>query len=196
MTTTTGSRRGRPRNEAVDDQILETTRRLLAEDGYTRMTVDSVAKAVGVTRPTIYLRWPSKEQLVIAAISDLERPAEAVRTGDTLNDLKVVLRQVQVSFVDHQNAELLGPLQSERKHSPALYQEFKSRLLTPRRQSIRALLEEGVTEGHLDPDINIDAAVNSIIGSLYAKLMTSEEVPADFADQVIDTLWRGLRATS
>ncbi len=133
---------------------------------------------------------------MIAAISDLERPTEVVRTGDVLTDLKAILRQVQISFVDHQNAQLIGPLHFERKHSPELYEQFKAKLLGPRRQSIRMVLEEGIAEGHVDPEINIDAVVNSIMGSLYAKLMTSEDVPADFADQVVETLWRGLRANS
>lgn len=191
----TGVRPGRPRDPEINERILQETRRLLAEHGYTRMSVDAVASAVGVSRPTIYLRWPSKEKLVIAAISDLERAEDVPLSGDTYADLRRVLNEVQVSFVDHGNARLIGPIQIERQHSPELFEEFQKKLLKPRRSSLRRIVEQGIAAGVIFEDLNVDTAVNAIIGSLYAKLMTGEDVPSDFADQVIAMVWRGLSPT-
>jgi AcrR family transcriptional regulator len=185
-------RRGRPRDEEVDNRILTTTRDLFKVDGYMRMSVDSVAKAAGVTRPTIYLRWPSKAELVIAAITDLERPDEIALTGDSLADLNTIMHGIKVSFIDHGNAEIFGPLFTERHHEPELIKQFRERLLTPRRKSLVHVLSSGVETGQLRPDLDIDAAVNTLVGALYAKLVTGDAVADDFSTHVVDTLWKGL----
>ena len=51
---------GRPRDVRNDTRILEATSAILFEKGYAGLTIDGVAAAAGVSRPTIYRRWPSK----------------------------------------------------------------------------------------------------------------------------------------
>ena len=59
---------GRPRDPTIDDVILRVTRDLLIESGYSGVAFDSVARRAGVTRPTVYRRWPSKMHLVHEAV--------------------------------------------------------------------------------------------------------------------------------
>ena len=61
---------GRPRNVSTDDAILEAAALRLSRDGYERTSIDLVARDAGVTRPTVYRRWPSKDELVIAAVAN------------------------------------------------------------------------------------------------------------------------------
>lgn len=185
-------RRGRPRDEAVDSRILATTRQLFSVDGYQRMSVDAVAKAAGVTRPTIYLRWPSKAELVIAAITDLERPDALPLSGDARADLETIMRDLMVSFVDHGNAEIFGPLFAERHHEPALIEQFRARLLTPRRNSLAQVLRNGMDTGQVPVGVDVDAVVNALVGALYARIVTGDPVPHDFSDRVVDTVWSGI----
>ena len=65
---------GRPRDEANDVAILDATERLLGRRGYEAMTVDQVAAEAGVSKPTIYLRYRSKRDLVAAMIDRLRPP--------------------------------------------------------------------------------------------------------------------------
>ena len=46
---------------------MAATRKLLATDGYDQMSIESIAKEAGVSRPTIYRRWPSKAHVVFDA---------------------------------------------------------------------------------------------------------------------------------
>ena len=62
-------RRGRPRSEEADRAILEAALTLMARDGYARMSVDAVAAEAGVSKPTLYLRYPSKAALATAALA-------------------------------------------------------------------------------------------------------------------------------
>ena len=43
------------------------TLQLLQEHGYDRLTVDAVAAAARASKATVYRRWPSKAELVLAA---------------------------------------------------------------------------------------------------------------------------------
>src|SRR5438132_11861364 len=62
------SRRGRPRDPAVDQAILAAAVDLLAEGGYARLTMEQVAARAGVGKASVYLRWPNKVTLVAEAI--------------------------------------------------------------------------------------------------------------------------------
>lgn len=59
----------------IRDLILDAVDGLLARFGYKKMTMEDVAKQVGIGKGTIYLHFPSKEELVLAHI---DRIAEAV----------------------------------------------------------------------------------------------------------------------
>ena len=81
--TTQATRAGRPRDPAADRAILDATLHLLAEQGYQAMSIEGVAAASGVSRPTVYRRYASKADLVAAALAGLpsgpevELPASA-----------------------------------------------------------------------------------------------------------------------
>ena len=57
--------------EDVEDLILDAADRLLSLRGYKRMTMDDLAKEVGIAKGTLYLHFPSKEELVLSHIDRL-----------------------------------------------------------------------------------------------------------------------------
>ena len=56
------------RREDIRDLILNAVDALLAKFGYRKMTMEDVARQVGIGKGTIYLHFPSKEELVLAHI--------------------------------------------------------------------------------------------------------------------------------
>ncbi len=66
------------KREDIRDLILDAVDALLAKYGYRKMTMDDVAREVGIGKGTIYLHFPSKEELVLAHI---DRIAERVVAG-------------------------------------------------------------------------------------------------------------------
>jgi len=67
---------GRPRNEVADRKIIEATLRLLSTDGYDRTSIESVAAEAHVTRATVYRRYPTKADMVTAAVCTMAGPGE------------------------------------------------------------------------------------------------------------------------
>lgn len=68
MTPATAARPpGRPREE-VDAAVFAATLRTVHDQGYTRASVDRIAAAAGVAKTTVYRRWPTKGELIVACL--------------------------------------------------------------------------------------------------------------------------------
>lgn len=63
--------RGRPRDAGVEARVLEAAMTEMRARGYDGLSVDRVAERAGVGKTTIYRRWPSKAELVMAMITEL-----------------------------------------------------------------------------------------------------------------------------
>ena len=81
---------GRPRNPECDRAILDAALSEFADRGLDGMSVDAVAARAGVSKATIYRRFASKTELVVAAsfaIADQEAPKPD--TGSLRGDITV-----------------------------------------------------------------------------------------------------------
>ncbi|WP_207124705.1 TetR/AcrR family transcriptional regulator [Actinocatenispora comari] len=89
---TSGSRR---RGAVLEDAILTAAWDEFAEVGYGNLTMEGVAARAGTGKAVIYRRWPSRAQLMVAAMRRRVVPlAEDVpNTGSLREDLLAVLRR-------------------------------------------------------------------------------------------------------
>lgn len=82
MTTTSSARSGRGRRStrpSGDDReaaILATAERLLAHKKFADISVDDLAKGAGLSRPTFYFYFPSKEAVLLALMEPLIQQAD------------------------------------------------------------------------------------------------------------------------
>lgn len=65
----TPKRSGRPRDPAVAERALEAALTLYAERGWAALTMDAVAANAKIGKAALYLRWPTKEALLLEALS-------------------------------------------------------------------------------------------------------------------------------
>jgi len=70
--TTTATRRGRPRDPRVEGKVLAAARDVVAEVGLRNVTMSAIADRAGCGKPTIYLRWPNAQAVVVAALGALD----------------------------------------------------------------------------------------------------------------------------
>ncbi|MCP4308122.1 MAG: helix-turn-helix transcriptional regulator, partial [bacterium] len=71
MTTpaTSKAQRGRPRDPRIQQSILQATREMLDEVGYSRLTIEGVAARAGAGKATVYRWWSTKGELVLEAVA-------------------------------------------------------------------------------------------------------------------------------
>ena len=113
---------GRPRSEQVDDAILAAAR---AERGYARMTIDAVAARAGVSKPTIYLRHPTKADLATAAIASMRVQPRPAPTDDVRADLIAHLRLLRAGLERPNGMTMLGTVLAEESDTPELLALFR-----------------------------------------------------------------------
>lgn len=66
------------RAKTTRDAILDATDRLLARYGYKKMTIDDLARDVGIGKGSVYLHFKSKEEI---ALSHIDRIIERLKTN-------------------------------------------------------------------------------------------------------------------
>jgi len=127
--------------------------------------------------------------LAHAQAADLPQPTGCVR-----EDLVAALEDFRVKLLRPNGMALIGTLLVEERHTPELIALFRERIVKPRRAMLRAALEAGRSRGEVRPDADIEAAVNMLVGSLYARYLTGEAIPADWARRVVATALAGVAA--
>jgi AcrR family transcriptional regulator len=185
---------GRPRSARIDDAVLETTLRHLAERGYAGTSINAIAAELGISKPTIYLRWPGKADLAAAAVTRLHVDQPEATSGDVRCDLVNHLRRVH-KVLDVVGIGLTGTVLAEQASNPGLIAAFRDRAVRPSRQRARRILQEGIRQGVVRADADLNAAVNMLVGALYAAHMAGDERTFD-PESVVDTLLAGLAARS
>jgi len=179
---------GRPRCPGTDERILKATLKQLADVGYARMSVDTVAALAGTTKPTIYRRWPSKEELAIAAIAHLQADQQPKPTGSTRDDLIALLLDFRKKLLRPNGLAMIGTLLAEERHTPRLLGLFREKIVAARRAGVLAILRAAQERRDLAPDADLEAAVNMLVGSFYACYLAASRIPGDWPERVVDTL--------
>jgi AcrR family transcriptional regulator len=179
--------RGRPRDEANDIAILDATERLLGRRGYGAMTVDQVAAAAGVSKPTIYLRYRSKRDLVAAMIDRLRPPLPQTSTGSVARDL-VALIEMEREWVDLHGLRIVAAVLLEQDDHPELMERFQERVVEPVRHAFADVLQVAVERGELPPTAASAEAIDALTGAYWARAWAVEGFPSDWADRLVGAL--------
>jgi AcrR family transcriptional regulator len=192
--------RGRPRDGAVDAAILDATERSLASRGYEAMTVEQVAVAAGVSKPTIYLRYRSKAELVEAMIERLRPPLPGVSDGDgdgaSARRELVALIEMQEEWVELHGLRLVAAVLLEEADHPELLERFRERVVGPARAAFQAALRSGVARGELRRGADGDEVVDALTGAYWGRAWTTSDGAAHehWPERLVDALLAGLRA--
>jgi AcrR family transcriptional regulator len=148
-------RRGRPRDPSVDAAIRSATADLLGEIGYARLTIDQVAERAGVSKPSLYLRWPNKVALVADALQHRARAVpEVPDTGSLPGDMRVFLTALLRSRDEASRA--LAAVAGEIATNPALRKAWHRGLVGMLTGCLRAIVTRAAERGELPADADVD----------------------------------------
>jgi AcrR family transcriptional regulator len=163
---------------------------LLAEVGFDALTVDAVAARAGVSRPTVYRRWPSKVHLVTHVLLQAAVPPPLPRTGSAREDLREFVELVVTGLVSSSLGWAVLAAAAEARREPELGDQLYERFIATRHAQIDAIVERGVADGELRTDLDADVVRDLVVGPLiYHWFATGEPMPADRVDQLFEVLW-------
>jgi AcrR family transcriptional regulator len=179
--------RGRPRDPQRRQAILAAAMALTAEVGYDRMTIDAIAARAGVSKPTLYRRWPhGKAELVADAIR--ERRGEAGETPDTgsLRGDLLALVAIQTGHL-LQDIHLACGLLMQLRASEELSAVMQEHVIAEERARFATVLELAAERGEL-PVVNVSPLFADIAGAIvFTRVtITGEPVEGAFAEELVD----------
>jgi AcrR family transcriptional regulator len=181
---------GRPRDAGHDRAILAAALRLLQQRGYGGLTIEGVATAAGVSRPTIYRRWPSKPALVVAALVESNQLAlPSPDTGSLRGDLVEVQRRV-VELTNAPNARrVTAGLIADLATDPELAEKYVQDYLVPRRAIVWQVLQRAVDRGELDADVDFPFVYDLLVGPLFMRAVVwGQTLTPEAVEQSVDVV--------
>jgi AcrR family transcriptional regulator len=182
---------GRPRRAATDATILKAVLELVSEVGVSGVTVSEVARRAGVSRATVYLRWPSRAALVGAAAKAVAggRPFEL--TGDLADDIRTGATFLErVLGAPYFNAILPELIRAVLAQPP----DIAFDALAPNREGLANEYRNLAAAQGFDPTIKPYLPFDVLFGSALAHLLATGAGPSpDYSRQIADALIEGLK---
>jgi len=190
---------GRPRDERVDQAIVETTLALLAEVGPTALSVEEVASRAGVSKATIYRRFPTKDDLVVAALASLN---ESLLSGAVEGPVRDVLVTLVTAWweqnADSRSGQLFPRVLAHAKSNPRMFCSFYDQVIEPRRDVYRTVIGRGIDAGELRADTDVELLTTLIIASsvytLQIRASGRDALPGVGPAELVDGILAGFLA--
>ncbi|HIF26101.1 MAG TPA: TetR/AcrR family transcriptional regulator [Micavibrio sp.] len=174
---------GRPRSEKSRKAILDATRRLLTHMPLSELSIEAIAKKAKVGKTTIYRWWPNKASVAMEAFLEQPGVQNIVPTTATAQDaikkqLESLIRQLR-----GQNGRIIAGIIAESQSSnevlDLLYEKFLKERVTPLYEKV----EEGINNGEFRSDIDIEIALDILVGPLFMRVLSGEHgMDNDFAE--------------
>jgi len=187
-------RPGRPRDESIDGEITSALFELVEEVGLLAVTIEAIAERAGVSKATIYRRWDSKEELIVDAVAGLVVSAvEFPELGDIREQMVTGLRRIH-SFMSETTAGVVFPwLIGEVARGSVIGRRYAECVIIPRRQMVQKAIGEAIKRGEIRSDLDLDLAVDMLIGPLILKKLMGalRRDDPNWAENLVDALLQG-----
>lgn len=185
--------RGRPRDPAIDDAILTATRELLLRVGYSGLSMEAIAARARVSKPTLYLRYPTKGVLVFDAIFGKTKSIAMPDTGSLLTDLREAYDWAVDEFAAPEARAALPGLLADVSASPELANLVRATVIEPEYARVHALLKRAQHRGEIRSDADLPLVIDAFIGTAMARA-TLLDSPLDhaFSARLVELLITGM----
>ncbi len=161
---------------ARERELLAVTLRLLQEHGYERLTLDEVAAAGRASKATMYRRWPTKAELVLAAfIEGVSQDAVPPDTGTLREDLIAIGDTVCAQAKEH--SATLRAVLGEVSRNPELNDAMQQQLFDQRRAMMKQVVKRAVDRGEIGADAANSELWDLLPGYLIYRTVIQNRLP-------------------
>lgn len=199
------------RKEARPGELLEAALALFVEKGFAATRVDEVAARAGVSKGTLFLYFPSKEDLFKAVIHETlagrfnEWNAEfEAFEGSSAELVRYCLHSWWERIGMTQASGITKLVMSEAGTFPEVAAYYQQHVINPGHDLLKRILQRGVDRGEFRP-MNLEYAVYSLIAPMIFLLTwkhsmapccpPSQQIePKAFIESQVDLLLNGMQA--
>jgi AcrR family transcriptional regulator len=183
---------GRPRDTQIDDAVLRATVELLEEIGYTRLTIPLVAARAGATPPAVYRRFPTKIELVYAAVFPDLPSAESALAGDLESAVRALIWASIDLFSRPAVHTAISGLMAEMPSKPGLSARLLSRFQDNTYVLLQEFLDNAAAEGLAAGGVDARLFLDMIGGTVMMSLANERNLDDAWVDQTTALIVNGL----
>jgi AcrR family transcriptional regulator len=182
----------RRRGAAVHAAILQAALSEIVESGIGGVTVAAVADRAGVHETSIYRRWRTREDLIVAAVvqlSDIQIPPPD--TGSLRGDL-ISLANMLSALLSQPAGRALVATAALTVEDPTLA-GVRGKFVTARLEAMRVVIQRAIEREEVAPSTDARLALEMVIAPLHLRaLITGESLTEELSTHVVDMLLTGL----
>jgi len=189
-----GRRSSRPSGDDREQAILATAERLLEECAFADISVDDLAKGAGISRPTFYFYFPSKEAVLLTLLEPMIARADAEFDGavqrlptDPRRVWRNGIKAFFNAFASHRAVALAGAeALTTSTEVRAVWSGFMQKWIDQTAALIAAERARGAAPETI-PVADLATSLNQMNERAMMATLSAEH-PAVSADHVVDTL--------
>lgn len=139
------------------ERIIEASRELFFQYGFTKVTTDEIAAAAGISKKTLYQYFESKEKLILDVASEtdeeLQRAAEDLIADPrtSLTDKLLLFMELRASHLSRLKQPVI---QDAQRNYPRVWKQFDEIRNSKLRSFLDRLIDEGVKQKVFRKDID------------------------------------------
>jgi AcrR family transcriptional regulator len=159
----------RRRKEARPAELLDAALKLFVEKGFAATRSEEVARAAGVSKGTLYLYFPSKEELLKAVIQHFlaDQIAAGAQEAAALDGpTPQVMEELLVSWwgrmYESPASGVFKLVITEVRNFPEIARFYVEHVIAPGNALVASLLERGIERGEFRA-VNVESAVHSLL---------------------------------
>jgi AcrR family transcriptional regulator len=157
------------RKEARPQELLDAALEVFVEKGFAAARTDDVAQRAGVAKGTLYLYYPSKDELLKAVIrcyiaSEIAagRVAAQAHRGQAADVMRDVVVPWWQRIVDSPASGVFKLVVTEVRNFPEIAAFYAREVLEPGELALAEIIERGIASGEFRP-VNVHHAVFSLL---------------------------------
>jgi AcrR family transcriptional regulator len=181
----------RRRGQALENALLDAAWTELLDGGYASFTIDAVAQRAGTSRPVVYRRWATKQDLVLAAIrhSGVGDRQPLPDTGSLRDDVIAMLLRANDTRLA--TAALLSVrLGTYFEETGTALADLREAILGDRVGSMETVVARAVDRGEVDAT-RLTPRIVTLPFDLFRHhaLMTLKPMPLADIEEIVDTIF-------
>ncbi|MEZ0050487.1 AcrR family transcriptional regulator [Mycobacterium sp. MAA66] len=169
---------------AREAELLAITLQLLQEHGYDRLNVEAVAIKAKASKATMYRRWPSKADLVLAAfIEGTRSSAAAPHTGSLRGDLLEIGHATCEQARQHMGT--MRAVLNEMSRNPRLQAAMQEKFVLQRKLMFDGVFADALERGEIEACVLNEELFDLLPGYLVFRTLVSDRPPTDETVRVL-----------
>ena len=154
-------------------QIIEATKNIITTKGMESVTIDAIADEVGLTEGAIYRHFANKHQILTLMIDDIERGLfqtlrdSRMEGSSAVGNMEHIL-YAHLSDVENHNAASFIVITEAMAFDGIGMSSRVSLMLSRYLEFLTGVLKDGITDGTVRDDLDVEAAATSFLGIIQS----------------------------